>query len=213
MKFRTGQIVLVLLCWAGSAAAESSADRFAAQVAEKLGATAGATVADIGAGDGQYAIAMSKLVGFSGTVFATELEEEDRNDIQASADEVGASNVQVRKAEFEGTGLPAASVDGIYLRRVYHHITAPEPFVKNLFETIRPGGRLLIVDFPPSGFLSLFPPEGIPQNRGGHGIVPALVVEELEGAGFKHVETIDEWDPDAWFSNDFGVVFVRPASN
>ena len=81
--------------------------------------------------------------------------------------------------------------------------------MKNLFEIIRPGGRLLIVDFPPAWFLSLLPPEGIPQNRGGHGIVPALVVEELEGA----VETIDEWDPDAWFNNDFGVVFVRPASN
>ena len=81
MNFRAGQIGLVLLCWAGSAAAESSADRFAAQVAEKRGATAGATVADIGAGDGQYAIAMSKLVGLSGTVFATELEEEGRNDI------------------------------------------------------------------------------------------------------------------------------------
>lgn len=92
---------------------------------------------------------------------------------------------------------------------MYHHITAPESFVKNLFETIRPGGRLLIVDFLPAWFLSLFPPEGIPPKRGGHGIVPALVVEEIEGA----VETIDEWDPNAWFSNDFGVVFVRPASN
>lgn len=212
MRVRAGIVAFLVFCWVGSAAAESSADRFAAQLAGPLGVSEGSVVADIGAGDGSYAIAMSRVVGPTGKVFATELEEEDRSEIQNEVDEAGATNVQVMKAEFEATGLPAASCDAVYLRRVYHHITSPEPFDRSLFETIRPGGRLVIVDFRPTWWLALFTPEGIPEDRGGHGIEPALVARELEAAGFRHIETREKWDPDSWFNRDFGVIFERPAN-
>jgi precorrin-6B methylase 2 len=212
MIVRTCLVAILVLFWANAAVAESTPERVARLLSGNLNVGEGAVVADIGAGSGKYSIAMSKLVGTRGTVYATELEEDDRNDIAEAADEAGASNVQVMKAEFESTGLPAASCDGVYLRRVYHHVVAPEPFNRSLLETVRPGGRLVIVDFRPTWYLALFVPEGIPENRGGHGIQPGLVVEELEAAGFTHVETIDVWDPDGWFQRDFAVVFERPDS-
>jgi predicted methyltransferase len=212
MAVRISAVLLLMLSCVGSAAAESSADRFAAQVAERLEVSEGSVVADIGAGDGSYAIAISQVVGPTGTVYATELEEEDRADIQREVNDASVPHIQVMKAEIESTGLPAASCDAVYLRRVYHHITSPEPFDRSLFETIRPGGRLAIVDFRPTWWLALFTPEGIPEDRGGHGIQPALVVKELEAAGFKHIETHEEWDPDSWFNRDFGVIFERPTN-
>ena len=212
MRIRVWTMALMLFFWAGLAVAESSADRFAGLVAGPLEVSEGSVVADIGAGDGRYAISMSRIVGSEGMVYATELEEDDRDEIQDEVDDADVSNVQVMKAEFESTGLSPASCDGIYLRRVYHHITAPEPFNRSLLETVRPGGRLVIVDFRPTWWLALFTPKGIPEDRGGHGIQPVLVVKELEAAGFEHVETREKWDPDSWFNREFGVIFKRPAN-
>jgi predicted methyltransferase len=57
--------------------------------------------------------------------------------------------------------------------------------------SLKPGGRLAILDFLPQPGSKL--PAGVPENRGGHGIPPEVVVEELKAAGFTHVRTIDEW--------------------
>ena len=110
----------------------------------------------------------------------------------------------------DGTALEPASVDAALLRDVYHHVTRPEGFVRSLFETIRPGGRLVVVDFPPTLWLALWTPEGIPENRGGHGIEADLLVSEFEAAGFRRIETVDPWPSSNFVTKTYGVVFERP---
>jgi hypothetical protein len=52
-----------------------------------------------------------------------------------------------------------------------------------------------VVDFPPGWFLStFFRVKGVPANRGGHGVLPDVVIEELETAGFSLERRIDKWD-------------------
>ena len=170
----------------------------------------GDVIADIGAGQGEYAIALAPRVGPEGRVFATELDAGDRAAIEDAARESGASQVDVRPAETDGTGLPAASCDGAYLRGVYHHLTEPDAFAEDLFATIEPGGRLVVIDFPPSFWLAWWTPEGIPEDRGGHGIRPELVIRELEAAGFVHARTIDRWPSYGFVTKDYALVFERP---
>ena len=87
----------------------------------------------------------------------------------------------------DDTKLPSSCCDTIFLRHVYHHLTQPQEFDKNLVRSLKPGAHLAIIDFPPSS--NLAPVEGVPKNRGGHGIPEKVVVEELTTAGLQVEKT------------------------
>jgi SAM-dependent methyltransferase len=93
------------------------------------------------------------------------------------------------------TGLEDSCCDAIAMRGVYHHVTRPLETNASLYRALRPDGRLAVVDFAPEWFLStFFQVKGVPSNRGGHGILPELVIKELEMAGFSLERRIDNWD-------------------
>ena len=54
-----------------------------------------------------------------------------------------------------------------------------------------PGGLLAVIEEDPPANSS--PPEGVPNNRGGHGMPQKLLVEELTSAGFQFVKTVRDW--------------------
>lgn len=201
----------LLLALAPAAAAESNFDREIRLLEQWLAVRDGSILADVGAGEGEYAIALSRAVGDTGQVFATELGADQRREIEAAASEAGAARVAVVEAQIAATGLSDACCDGVFLRGVYHHLTEPEAFGRSLFATLRPGGRLVIIDFPPSFWLALWTPKGIPGDRGGHGIAPEALIRELEAAGFVHVETLAKWPGNNFVTRQYAVVFERPA--
>jgi len=100
------------------------------------------------------------------------------------------------------TNLPTACCDAIFLRRVYHHLTKPAEFDANLARSLKPGGRLAIIDFPARAGLD--PVEGVPSNRGGHGIPQKVVVEELSAAGLQVEKIVNDWP-----EGDYCVLFVK----
>ena len=76
---------------------------------------------------------------------------------------------------------------------MYHHLTEAEPFIKSLHASLKPGGRLAVIDFLPEPGSK--PPAGVPANREGHGIRPALVISEVSAPGLTHSMTIEKWPP------------------
>ena len=154
----------------------------------------GMTVAEIGAGAGRAAAFMANQVGSSGKVFATEIDEDRLEDIRRSATESGVQNVTALLGTARETNLPAACCDAIFLVKVYHHFTEPAAINQSLFESLRPGGRLAVIDFPPSFWmLWLGRPDGVPENRGGHGTPREILIEELQQAGFVIEQDIADW--------------------
>ena len=151
-------------------------------------------VADVGAGDGAYSLELASRVVTQGQVFATEIEQEDVANIRAEAVAAGLDNITVIRAGEESSNLPAACCDAIFLRGVYHHITKPAETNRSFRDALRPGGRLAIIDFEPSWFLTtFFPVHGVPANRGGHGVPPAVITSEVQQAGFTLIDHRSEW--------------------
>ena len=72
------------------------------------------------------------------------------------------------------------------------------------------GDVIVIIDFPPAFWLSLWTPEGVAEDRGGHGIRPELLVRELEAAGFERTETIEKWPSSNFVTKTYAVAFQRP---
>ena len=173
----------------------ASARSESAQLATVLGLREGSRVADVGAGKGMYALELARLVGPTGHVFATEIDSKRRRQIRSAAASAGLQHLSVVEAREIDTGLERSCCDGILMRGVYHHVTRPVETNASLHQALRPGGRLAIVDFPPGWFLStFFRVKGVPANRGGHGVLPELVIEELDAAGFSLERRIDKWD-------------------
>lgn len=189
------------------------ADVLEPRLADLLALRPGSTVADVGAGDGAQSVLLARAVGDAGRVYATEIGSEERDEIRATAREAGVANVTVVEAGVAETGLPDACCDAILLRHVYHHLTQPTEIDAGLFRALRPGGRLVVIDFPPTWFLRPFQPEGVSASRSGHGITPEAALAELHAAGFETVEVLPAWE-ERWLADPtFALVLRKPESS
>jgi ubiquinone/menaquinone biosynthesis C-methylase UbiE len=173
-----------------------------ARLAELMGWKAGTVVADIGAGDGAYTFAAVEHVGKTGKVFATEIDAKKLAELRAEVAKRKVGNVMVVESKEAETNLPAGCCDAIFLRHVYHHLTKPAEFDASLARSLKSGGRLAILDFAPRAGLE--PVEGVPSNRGGHGIPEKIVIEELTAAGLRVERILEDWPEDSYC-----VLFVK----
>jgi len=170
----------------------ASAEKDVPQLVDVLGIKPGVTIADIGSGGG----AMSVVLGHwnkGGRVLATDVTEHALRWTRQYVKREGLTNVTVIEGAAGSTNLPSGCCDAAFMRNVYHHVTEPVSFNKSLYATMKPGGRLAIIDAV--GRKGSAVPEGVPANREGHGIPPSVVVEELKAAGFTHLRTIEGWPP------------------
>lgn len=179
------------------------------RIARALALRPGEVVADVGAGDGSYAIALAPLVAPGGRVIATEIDDDAVAKIRAAVADAKADDVTVVQGGSDTTNLPPGCCDAVLMRGVYHHLTAPAAIDASVFAALKPGGRFLVVDFPPSFWLSLWTPEGIPADRGGHGIPLDVLVREVEAAGFRKIVVDEDW-PTGLLTDLYGVVFEKP---
>src|SRR5215510_3583841 len=150
------------------------------RLAAVLGLREGSRVADVGAGTGRYALELARVVGPTGRVFATEIDSKRRDQIRSAAARTAVQNLSVVEAREIDTGLDVGCCDAILMRGVYHHVTRLVETNASLYQALRPGGRLALVDFPAGWFLStFFQVKGVPANRGGHGVPADVVIDEL----------------------------------
>jgi ubiquinone/menaquinone biosynthesis C-methylase UbiE len=196
-KPRKPAIVVVLLSLFLSLAAASTEE------IDRLGRVlqwkAGQTIADVGAGEGEIGFAATSIVGERGKVYLTELDEKKRQALQEQVQKRGLKNAVIVQAAETQTNLPDNCCDAVVLRRVYHHLTAPEETDASLLRALKPGGKLAVIDFPPRKWLSASDPvKGVPENRGGHGIPQKVLLDELSNAGFRIDTVLDDWPEESY---------------
>jgi len=195
--------LLLYFCWqAARPALRADARQEIVRLAQVMGWQPGFVVADIGAGDGSYSFEASDQVGPSGRVFATEIDPDKLKTLRADVTSRKIANVTIVEGAAADTKLSSACCDVIFLRHVYHHITHPADFDKNLLRSLKPGGQLAIIDFPPDP--NLPPVKDVPKNRGGHGIPQKIMMDELTSAGFQVKKVINDWS-----GRDYCVIFTK----
>lgn len=168
----------------------------------------GMTIADVGAGLGAWSLRFSQWTGTSGHVYATDIGEEQLAALRALVSREKLSNMTILMGATASTNLPAGCCDAILLRNVFHYLTEPAAMIRSLAASLKPGGRLAIVDYPPRPNTSV--PSGVPVNRGGMGIPPEVVEREV-GVLLEHVTTVPNWAPEgvpAWVPKEIAPPFV-----
>jgi ubiquinone/menaquinone biosynthesis C-methylase UbiE len=107
----------------------------------------GMRIADLGAGTGLFEPLFSTRVGPTGRVFALDISPEFVEHLRQRAFLEALTNVDVVKCPDDATGLPAASVDVVFVCDVYHHFEQPQKNLASIFATLKPGGRFVVIDF------------------------------------------------------------------
>jgi predicted methyltransferase len=104
-----------------------------------------AVVADIGAGTGYFAVRLAHFVP-GGRVLAVDSEAAMVKHLEARAQKAGLSNLKAVLGRADSPQLPE-KVDLAMLVDVYHHIDRREAYFRILRESLKPGGRVVVIDF------------------------------------------------------------------
>jgi SAM-dependent methyltransferase len=107
----------------------------------------GQVVADIGAGSGYYTMLLSAAVGPRGRVYATDIQPEMLALIRTKIEQQPASNIELLLGTTTESRLPDAAIDLALMVDVYHELAQPQVFLRSLKRAIRPGGRLVLIEF------------------------------------------------------------------
>lgn len=143
------------------------------RVIEALGLKPGMKVADIGAGTGYFSMRLAKTPGVS--VFAADIEPKMVDYLKNRAASEHAANVSAVLASATSPNLPEP-VDVIVVVDTYHHLPNRPAYFRDLRKSLRPGGRIAIVDFRKEA------PEGPPVH---FRFTPQQIEDEMKAAGYQ----------------------------
>jgi len=107
----------------------------------------GERVADIGAGTGFFSMMFAKAVGPKGKVFAVDINPKFIQLIKGRAAKANIDNIETVLCKDDSAELPDASVDVVFICDTYHHFEYPRSTLASIRRALRPGGRMVVIDF------------------------------------------------------------------
>lgn len=161
----------------------------------KLGLIDGQKIVDLGAGSGFYSVEAAKKVGSSGRVYAVDVQKNLLERLRSIATNQGIRNIEVVWGNVEkigGTKLRESIADRIIASNVLFQVEKPDEFCLEIKRILKPGGKVLVVDW--SGITTLSPKV----------IFPEIKARNLfEKNGFKLENSFDAGD------HHYGLIFNR----
>ena len=116
-------------------------------VIDSLGIRPGDDVADLGAGFGYFTIRLARAVAPGGRVYAVDVDPQMLEYIDRRAQEEQLDNIQTILADPHDPKLGSSSVDLIFVCNTLHHISDRARYYPLLAQALKPGGRLVNIDF------------------------------------------------------------------
>ncbi len=107
----------------------------------------GMAVADVGAGTGLFTRLFAADVAPGGTVYAVDIAANFLKHIEATCKDAGIKNVKTVLCKVDSSELPPGSADVVFLCDAYHHFEFPQKTLASLHAALKPGGRLVVVDY------------------------------------------------------------------
>lgn len=140
-------------------------------------------VADIGAGTGLFTHLFANQVGAEGTVYAVDIGPVFLKHIAERAKRDGHDRIvkTVRNTQ-DSVELPPGSIDVAFVCDTYHHFEHPRKMLATIHRALRPGGRLILIDFDLREGSSEFVKQRARAPR-------EVYFREMDAAGFKPIAT------------------------
>ena len=107
----------------------------------------GDQVADIGVGSGYHTRRIAPLLGESGQVHAVDIQPEMLAILQENLDRAAITNVTPVLGDIDDVRLPAEQIDLAFMVDVYHECSHPYEMIASICDSLKPGGRLILVEY------------------------------------------------------------------
>ncbi|MBN2518627.1 MAG: class I SAM-dependent methyltransferase [Candidatus Altiarchaeota archaeon] len=145
----------------------------------------GQKIADIGSGGGYFALRFAEAVGERGRVYAADTNPEFLEFVKSLAQERSLGNIETILVT-GGLSLPEGSLDLIFMRNLYHHLSDRITYFRRLRDFLRPSGRVAVIEYEPhtGNFFSF-------RRLFGHSTPREVIIGVLKGAGYKLVQDYD----------------------
>jgi predicted methyltransferase len=144
------------------------------EVIQALSLKPDAVIADVGSGTGYFAVRLANMVP-QGRVYGVDVEPDMVKYLAERAKREKRANLVALAGTPDDPRLPEKA-DLVLLVDVYHHIDDRERYFRNLRASLKPGGRVAVIDFRMESL------EGPPRAAR---IEPQRVIAELDRAGYQ----------------------------
>jgi ubiquinone/menaquinone biosynthesis C-methylase UbiE len=144
----------------------------------------GATVADVGAGSGYMTVKLARKVGPQGKVYATDIQQGMLDLLNKRLTKSKITNVTPVLGTQDDPRLPPESLDLVLMVDVYHELSQPQVMLRHLRDSLKPGGRLVLLEYRKED-------PDIP-IRPEHKMSVADAKLEVEAEGFKLTRTNED---------------------
>jgi len=118
-----------------------------AEIVRRVGLKPGMAVADVGAGTGLFTRLFAPEVGDKGKVYAVDIAPKFLDHIKKTCQEAGIKNVETVRCAADDVNLKENSVDLVFICDTYHHFEFPQKTMASIHLALRPGGRVVLIDF------------------------------------------------------------------
>ena len=146
------------------------------QIMDRLGIADGSVVADLGAGGGWFTTRLARRVGPNGLVYAEDIQPQMIEAIGRRVQREGLLNVRTILGTVKDPRLPRG-IDAVLIVDAYHEMEDPVTLLKNVERSLKPQGRIGVVDFTPGG--------GGPGPAPDERVAPEAVIKAAAAAGLQ----------------------------
>ncbi len=152
-----------------------------AELVARLEIPSGSTVIDLGTGTGTLLKDLSAAVGTKGRVLAEDIHADFLDRARAQAAKSGLQNIDFVLGTDVDPKLPAGAADLVVVLDAYHHFDYPERMLAAIKRSLRPGGRLAIIEYHKKrGAMEVDPDFALTHIRAG----ADQVVREVKASGY-----------------------------
>lgn len=114
---------------------------------DSLNLKSGMRVGDVGAGTGFYSIRIAKRIGPTGKVYSNDIQPQMLHRLRENAALQKVSNIETVLGSESNPKLPAGELDLVILVDVYHEFSRPQRMLDRIRESLKPDGRLVLLEF------------------------------------------------------------------
>jgi SAM-dependent methyltransferase len=164
-------------------------------VMDTFGVKPGMNVAEIGAGNGRFAVRLADRVGEGGRVYANDIDPEALRFMRKRIREEQIENMIVIEGKLTDPRLPRGELDLVCIVNTYDDLSRPVELMRNILPALKPAGLLVIM---------VYDPEKVGDLK-GHAVPRETVIHQAEAAGFTLVNLDDSLSKDT-------IYIFRPAS-
>lgn len=142
----------------------------------------GQIIADLGSGSGYFTFRLARAVAPGGKVYAVDVDEDMNEYLKGQARERGVTNIEVIVPKRDDPSLPPSGVHMIYSTNTYHFLENRAVYFERASKYLRPGGRVVIIDFSGRQWFDIF---------GAHYTPGDVIKSEMKKAGYSLQQEFD----------------------